>query len=171
MPLFRSTSFLCAGLPTPSLPSSPLTVLWQDASRRQAQTVGPLRSRQGCRLPPDRAMDSVSPHPATPLPQSSFAVQLMLTQLASSSCSTTLYSGTAQIWSFETGQLVKSFDVAEVPIRAGRFIARKNWIVCGSDDFQLRVYNYNTNEKVAAFEAHPDYIRAIIVHPTQPWCL
>jgi hypothetical protein len=24
-------------------------------------------------------------------------------------------------------------------LSAGRFIARKNWIVCGSDDFQLRV--------------------------------
>lgn len=62
-------------------------------------------------------------------------------------------------------------------MRAGRFIARKvslqtvlehcfaldlgltqaqNWIVCGSDDFQLRVYNYNTSEKVTTFEAHPD---------------
>lgn len=32
----------------------------------------------------------------------------------------------------------------------------QNWIVCGSDDFQLRVYNYNTSEKVTTFEAHPD---------------
>lgn len=53
-------------------------------------------------------------------------------------------------------------------MRAGRFIARKNWIVVGSDDFHLRVFNYNTGEKVAQFEAHPDYIRAIAVHPTQP---
>jgi coatomer subunit beta' len=56
-------------------------------------------------------------------------------------------------------------------VRAGRFIARKNWIVCGSDDFQLRVYNYNTSEKITSFEAHPDYIRAIVVHPTQPFVL
>lgn len=56
-------------------------------------------------------------------------------------------------------------------MRAGRFIARKNWIVCGSDDFQLRVYNYNTSEKITTFEAHPDYIRAIVVHPTQPFVL
>lgn len=58
-----------------------------------------------------------------------------------------------------------------MPVRAGRFIARKNWIVAGSDDFQLRVYNYNTSEKVTSFEAHPDYIRAIAVHPTQPFVL
>lgn len=36
---------------------------------------------------------------------------------------------------------------------------------------QLRVHNYNTSEKVASFEAHPDYIRAICVHPTQPFVL
>jgi WD40 repeat protein len=41
----------------------------------------------------------------------------------------------------------------------------------GSDDFQMRVYNYNTSEKVTSFEAHPDYIRAIAVHPTQPFVL
>lgn len=58
-----------------------------------------------------------------------------------------------------------------MPVRAGRFIARRNWIVCGSDDFKLRVYNYNTSERVATFEAHPDYIRAIVVHPTQPFVL
>ena len=66
---------------------------------------------------------------------------------------------------------MKTFELTDVPVRAGRFIARKNWIVCGSDDFKLRVYNYNTSERVATFEAHPDYIRAIVVHPTQPFVL
>ncbi|RKL13081.1 Coatomer subunit beta' [Fusarium oxysporum] len=75
------------------------------------------------------------------------------------------------IWSHETQQIVKTFELTDVPVRAGRFIARKNWIVCGSDDFQLRVYNYNTSEKITSFEAHPDYIRAIAVHPTQPFVL
>ncbi|KHN96188.1 coatomer beta' subunit [Metarhizium album ARSEF 1941] len=84
---------------------------------------------------------------------------------------TTLYSGHVYIWSYETQQTVKTFELTEVPVRAGRFVARKNWIVCGSDDFQIRVYNYNTSEKVAQFEAHPDYIRAIAVHPTLPFIL
>jgi coatomer subunit beta' len=84
---------------------------------------------------------------------------------------TTLYSGHAYIWSYETQAIVKTFELADVPVRAGRFIARKNWIACGSDDFQLRVYNYNTSEKITSFEAHPDYIRAIVVHPTQPFVL
>lgn len=36
---------------------------------------------------------------------------------------------------------MKTFELTDVPVRAGRFVARKNWIVCGSDDFQLRVYS------------------------------
>ncbi|KAI9755881.1 MAG: hypothetical protein M4579_004094 [Chaenotheca gracillima] len=84
---------------------------------------------------------------------------------------TTLYSGHVYIWSYETQAIIKTFELTDVPVRAGRFIARRNWIVCGSDDFQLRVYNYNTSEKITSFEAHPDYIRAIVVHPTQPFVL
>lgn len=84
---------------------------------------------------------------------------------------TTLYNGHVFIWSYETQSIIKTFELTDVPVRAGRFIARKNWIVCGSDDFQLRVYNYNTSEKITSFEAHPDYIRAIVVHPTLPFVL
>ena len=39
------------------------------------------------------------------------------------------------------------------------------------DDMQIRVFNYNTLERVHNFEAHSDYIRAICVHPTQPYIL
>lgn len=35
----------------------------------------------------------------------------------------------------------------------------------------VRIFNYNTLEKVHTFEAHSDYIRAIAVHPTQPYAL
>lgn len=83
----------------------------------------------------------------------------------------TLYSGKIEIWNYETQQSVRTIQVTETPVRAGRFIARKNWIIVGSDDFRIRVYNYNTGEKVADFEAHPDYIRSIAVHPTKPYIL
>ena len=46
-----------------------------------------------------------------------------------------------------------------------KFIPRKNWFGAGSDDFQLRVFNYC---KVAAFEVYPDYIRCLTVHPAAP---
>lgn len=85
--------------------------------------------------------------------------------------------------------LIKSFEVTELPgnksvplyccillhsmecpnsfatsihwcaVRAAKFVARKQWIVCGSDDMYIRVYNYNTMDKVKTFEAHTDYIR------------
>ncbi len=35
----------------------------------------------------------------------------------------------------------------------------------------MRVFNYNTFEKVHSLEAHTDYIRSIAVHPTQPLVL
>ena len=44
-------------------------------------------------------------------------------------------------------------------VRTAKFVARKQWIVTGSDDMFIRVYNYNTMDKVKAFEAHTDYIR------------
>ena len=43
---------------------------------------------------------------------------------------------------------------------------RKQWFICASDDMHLRVFNYNTMEKVKRFEAHSDYIRSIAVHPS-----
>ncbi len=36
---------------------------------------------------------------------------------------------------------------------------------------QIRVFNYNTLERVHNFDAHSDYVRAIAVHPTQPFIL
>lgn len=62
-------------------------------------------------------------------------------------------------------------QVCDLPVRAAVFVPRKNWIVTGSDDMQIRVFNYNTLERAHAFEAHSDYVRCIVVHPTQPYIL
>ena len=35
----------------------------------------------------------------------------------------------------------------------------------------IRVYNYNTMDKVKSFEAHTDYIRCVAVHPSLPYLL
>lgn len=37
--------------------------------------------------------------------------------------------------------------------------------------WQLRVYNYNTLDKVHAWEAHQDYIRSVAIHPSQPFVI
>nr|GFD19554.1 coatomer subunit beta'-2-like [Tanacetum cinerariifolium] len=67
--------------------------------------------------------------------------------------------------------MVKSFEVTELPVRSAKFIARKQWVVAGADDMHIRVYNYNTMDKVKVFEAHNDYIRCVAVHPTLPYVL
>ncbi|GAB6019298.1 Coatomer subunit beta' [Chamberlinius hualienensis] len=82
-----------------------------------------------------------------------------------------LYSGNVHIWNHESQQLIKVFEVCDVPVRAAKFVARKNWVISGSDDMQIRVFNYNTLERVHLFEAHSDYVRSIAVHPTQPFIL
>lgn len=82
-----------------------------------------------------------------------------------------LYNGHVHIMNYENQQLVKDFEVCDVPVRSARFVARKNWVITGSDDMQIRIFNYNTLEKVHSYEAHSDYIRCIAVHPTQPLVL
>uniref|UniRef100_A0AC35EXW1 Uncharacterized protein n=1 Tax=Panagrolaimus sp. PS1159 TaxID=55785 RepID=A0AC35EXW1_9BILA len=75
-----------------------------------------------------------------------------------------LYNGRCHIWDYENQQLFKTFEVCDLPVRAAKFIPRKNWIITGSDDMQIRIFNYNTLERVHQFEAHSDYIRSIAVH-------
>lgn len=82
-----------------------------------------------------------------------------------------LYSGNVMIWDYETGGMVKSFEVSELPVRCAKFIVRKQWFLAASDDMRLRVFNYNTMEKIKEFEAHADYIRSLEVHPTLPYVL
>jgi coatomer subunit beta' len=40
-------------------------------------------------------------------------------------------AGHVHIWSYISQSIVKTFELTDVPVRAGRFIARKNWIVAG----------------------------------------
>ena len=48
-----------------------------------------------------------------------------------------LYNGNVHIWNHESQQLVKSFEVCDLPVRAAIFVPRKNWVVTGSDDMQV----------------------------------
>ena len=76
-----------------------------------------------------------------------------------------LYSGNILIHDYLTQSVLKSFEVSNCPIRVVKFVTRMQWIVVGSDDMYIRVYNYNTLEKVTSLEAHGDYIRHLVVHP------
>lgn len=67
--------------------------------------------------------------------------------------------------------MMQFLQVTELPVRASKFIARKEWIVTGADDLNIRVFNYNTMEKVKTFEAHTDYLRHLAVHPSLSYIL
>ncbi|KAJ1344565.1 hypothetical protein BSLG_000089 [Batrachochytrium salamandrivorans] len=67
--------------------------------------------------------------------------------------------------------LVKTFEVSDLPVRTAKFIGRKSWLITGCDDMQIRVFNYNTHERVTAFDAHADFIRMVAVHHTQPYVI
>ena len=43
-----------------------------------------------------------------------------------------LYNGRVHVWNYETQQTVKTFEVVDMPVRAARFIQRKNWVITGS---------------------------------------
>jgi coatomer subunit beta' len=43
--------------------------------------------------------------------------------------------------------------------------------VVGADDTKIRVYNYNTSEKLKVVDEHQDFIRHLAVHPTLPYLL
>ncbi|XP_065583646.1 coatomer subunit beta'-like [Artemia franciscana] len=79
-----------------------------------------------------------------------------------------LYNGMIHVWNHQNQQLIKTFEVCYSPVRSGKFIARKNWIITGSDDYRIRVFNYNTLERQHAVDAHKNYIRCLAVHPTLP---
>ena len=50
-------------------------------------------------------------------------------------------------------------------MRTAKFIPSKEWIICGADDFKLRVYSYVTGAEIKSWVAHEDYLRVVSVHP------
>ena len=50
-----------------------------------------------------------------------------------------LYNGNVHVWNHEKQTLVKSFEVCDLPVRASKFVPRKNWVITGSDDMQVRI--------------------------------
>ncbi|KAM7272679.1 hypothetical protein ACFE04_027342 [Oxalis oulophora] len=82
-----------------------------------------------------------------------------------------LHSGTVSIWNYQTKAIEKSIKVTESPVRSAKFIARNHWIVVGSDVGHIYIYNYDTMEKIKEVEAHSDFIRSVVVHPTLPYLL
>ncbi|MGH0174991.1 UNVERIFIED_CONTAM: hypothetical protein FKN15_069757 [Acipenser sinensis] len=43
-----------------------------------------------------------------------------------------LYNGSVCVWNHESQTLVKTFEVCDLPVRASKFVARKNWVITGA---------------------------------------
>jgi len=71
-----------------------------------------------------------------------------------------LYNGNVHIWNIETQTLVKSFEVCDLPVRCARFVARKSWVVVGSDDMQVSLTIINF------YCLLPSYIPLCRMYPT-----
>eukprot|EP01039_Chlorochromonas_danica_P011082 gene11082-12341_t len=85
-----------------------------------------------------------------------------------------LYSGNVFIWDYSSNTMIKSFETgtnSTNPVRCAKFIVRKQFLIAGTDDMKLRVFNYNTMDKIKEWEAHTDYIRYLEVHPNRPLVL
>ncbi|KAH7343226.1 coatomer protein [Rhizoctonia solani] len=101
---------------------------------------------------------------------------------------TGLYNGQVNIYNTETSALIKTFEVAEVPVRCVRFITRKSclrghpdYIRClsvhptaslvltGSDDMTIKAWDWDKGWKcVQLYEGHTHYIMNIAVNPKDP---
>ncbi|KAJ3425096.1 coatomer subunit beta'-1 [Anaeramoeba flamelloides] len=82
-----------------------------------------------------------------------------------------LFSGQVIIYNYLEKSVYKTFNVSKTPLRSTKWIERKQWFVCCSDDFMIRVYNYNTGEKIKEWEAHTDFVRGLAVNPKLPYLL
>ncbi|EDW85198.1 uncharacterized protein Dwil_GK12739 [Drosophila willistoni] len=82
-----------------------------------------------------------------------------------------LHNGHVLIINYQTQQIVEDFEVCAKPVRCAKFIERKNWIVTGSDDGMIRIYDVKSLAPIHSFKGHSDFVRSIIVHPELPLLL
>ena len=48
-----------------------------------------------------------------------------------------LYSGHVHVWNTQSQTLIKTFEVCDLPVRAAKFVPRKNWVISGQSFFVL----------------------------------
>nr|GEX61362.1 coatomer subunit beta'-1-like isoform X1 [Tanacetum cinerariifolium] len=103
---------------------------------------------------------------------------------------------TIKVWDYQTKTCVQTLEAythnvlavcfhSELPIiltgsedgTLPKFVSRKQWVVAGADDMHIRLYNYNTMDKVwdyktktcvQTLEAHTHNVSAVCFHPELP---
>ena len=123
----------------------------------QAPPDGQVRPCQDLRPAPDRTLDArialqrqrprLEPRNANPgeifwkLLSLGHRLAHKVTSFNPAGCCPAMHHRCSEILSCDvptTMFQVKSFEVCDLPVRAAKFVARKNWVVTGSDDMQVR---------------------------------
>lgn len=76
-----------------------------------------------------------------------------------------LFTGYIQVWDTDKMSVVETIQVSKEPIRTCAIVERMDWVVVGSDDGNISIYELGKYRKVKSFHAHDDYIRKIEGHP------
>lgn len=83
-------------------------------------------------------------------------------------CIVGLFTGCIQIWDVDKMALLNSIHVSNEPIRTCAILVKMDWVLVGSDDGHVSVYELSKYRKIKSFDAHGDFIRKIESHPQKP---
>lgn len=79
-----------------------------------------------------------------------------------------LFSGDVQVWDTDKIEMVNSIRVSGEPIRTCVILSKMDWLLVGSDDGNVSIYELGKFRKIRSFHAHDDFIRKIEGHPQDP---
>jgi len=69
------------------------------------------------------------------------------------------------LWDLRSGEQVRRYATLSTGAGTAAFSADRKWVVAGTDEGVMAVFNANTGAKVTQFVAHDDHIRRIIPSP------
>ncbi|VDP06448.1 unnamed protein product [Soboliphyme baturini] len=88
-----------------------------------------------------------------------------------------LYNGNVHIWNYDTQQLLKSFEVCDLPVRVAKFVPRKNCTcrlcpVVGHPphsavyDMTIKLWDWDSKWQCKqTFEGHSHYVMQLVINP------
>lgn len=79
-----------------------------------------------------------------------------------------LFTGYIQIWDTDKMTMLSSIHVSNEPIRTCAILDKMDWVLVGSDDGNISIYELAKYRKIKSFHAHEDFIRKIEGHPQTP---
>ncbi|ADM12057.1 coatomer subunit beta prime [Encephalitozoon intestinalis ATCC 50506] len=82
-----------------------------------------------------------------------------------------LFSGDIQVWDIDKMGMINSIHVCNEPIRTCAILSRMDWVLVGSDNGKVSIYELGKYRKIKMFHGHDDFIRKIEVHPQEPMFL